>query len=779
MAEPERVANLPAECLEIGKLDEQLTSHELATLSLFDGLGSFTWFYKNPGSTVLRKCERGRIMCQQGDAGSSAFYILTTQDVLKLRRKQLAWIEGLIAATPPEKGDEIAPRFLDQTPKQLLTRKAELEAEINSFSARQTVFQQTTDEAARDRILTVGKVKLRVAASADRPKRRNLFQRLSRWLRRPAKTEVAPAFIHVDSNVPLDGKTLEASLQEGEVFGEMSCLNLAPRSATVSVVQECYMLEFMRNVLDKLYGIEQFKKKNDEIYRTRVLDKQVRQLSVFKGLTDAEFNELQTRLELVEFQAGEIIFDEHDESDCLYVVRSGLVKVIKHATALISREEQAQITWGKLAEEILAGEAAVVMPAAKPVAATPPAAKAGPPMPTAKAVPTATTPAGNLWLKLGADVQELLRQLKNKPDDKPVEETQFKIRGELNRIIRGGELHTAFGGKKSQLIAALESPVIADIVRDFADSPKSWSPARVRIFHRALLEFICPRGLPRREAHSVRTLNYLSKGEILGEIGLLTGQPRSATCLAYDQHDRGQDQSSSDLSANPSRVELVKLTRAVWLETSAKFRSNLDAAKNRRVATLRENAPVQSFGIRSLQSQTPEFEKLGLIQGQKLMLIDLEKCTRCGACVEACVDSHDDGRNRLYLDGPRFDKYLIPVTCRNCLDPVCLIGCPVGAIYKGDNGEINIRNHCIACNTCTTQCPYGSIHKSPRGATLENAPQSLIQLEHGVVIKEITEKAVVCDLCSSSNHGPACVYSCPHDAALRVDARQFFGVTEL
>src|SRR5262249_14382575 len=41
--------------------------------------------------------------------------------------------------------------------------------------------------------------------------------------------------------------------------------------------------------------------------------------------------------------------------------------------------------------------------------------------------------------------------------------------------------------------------------------------------------------------------------------------------------------------------------------------------------------------------------------------------------------------------------------------------------------------------------------------------------------KLVTERAVVCDLCSSQfGQRPACVVACPHDAALRVDARSAF-----
>ena len=37
--------------------------------------------------------------------------------------------------------------------------------------------------------------------------------------------------------------------------------------------------------------------------------------------------------------------------------------------------------------------------------------------------------------------------------------------------------------------------------------------------------------------------------------------------------------------------------------------------------------------------------------------------------------------------------------------------------------------------------------------------------------KAVTERAVVCDQCSSlSGNRQACVYACPHEAAMRVDA---------
>src|SRR5262249_23936936 len=102
-------------------------------------------------------------------------------------------------------------------------------------------------------------------------------------------------------------------------------------------------------------------------------------------------------------------------------------------------------------------------------------------------------------------------------------------------------------------------------------------------------------------------------------------------------------------------------------------------------------------------------ERLGLVEGRALMLVDLDRCTRCDQCVEACIQAHGDGRSRLYLDGPRFARFLVPATCRSCLDPICASKCPVSAIWKGDGGQIVIADWCIGCKACAEECPYGAI----------------------------------------------------------------------
>jgi Fe-S-cluster-containing dehydrogenase component len=194
-------------------------------------------------------------------------------------------------------------------------------------------------------------------------------------------------------------------------------------------------------------------------------------------------------------------------------------------------------------------------------------------------------------------------------------------------------------------------------------------------------------------------MQYLGRGSILGEIGVVRKEPRSATCVAY---------SHPGTDADATEVELVRVPAAIvynLLASSKQLRADFEKliGSREKRSEVRSKAPVEAG------AESQRAEELGLLQGQKLMLIDLDRCTRCGDCVQACINTHDDGHTRLYLDGPRFGKYLVPSSCRQCRDPVCMIGCPVGSIQQGDDGEIQIREWCIGCGLCAGQCPYDSI----------------------------------------------------------------------
>jgi CRP-like cAMP-binding protein/Fe-S-cluster-containing hydrogenase component 2 len=257
-----------------------------------------------------------------------------------------------------------------------------------------------------------------------------------------------------------------------------------------------------------------------------------------------------------------------------------------------------------------------------------------------------------------------------------------------------------------------------------------------------------------REGEVERVIAYLARGDALGEMGLVRGEPRNATCVAYRHSDAGEE--------SQGYVDLVRIDAALFAEIRARS-PEFDR-------TVRELAAKRLEQNRSRRAPTPlpHVAELGLLEGQRLMLIDERRCTRCDACVEACADTHD-GRARLIRDGPRFGHMLVPTTCRQCLDPVCMIGCPVGSIRRGELGEVRIESWCIGCGKCAESCPYDAIamhDRDPEEMAVSSAAERLALQEPAV--------AVVCDQCAELGGVPRCVYACPHEAAIRVDALDFF-----
>ncbi len=107
------------------------------------------------------------------------------------------------------------------------------------------------------------------------------------------------------------------------------------------------------------------------------------------------------------------------------------------------------------------------------------------------------------------------------------------------------------------------------------------------------------------------------------------------------------------------------------------------------------------------------------------MVIDLDKCTMCGACIAAChiennvaiVGPDEAKKNRVifWMDTVTFPEgehpntkiKIIPRPCMNCQKPLCAYVCPVNATQKGEGGIITqIFPRCIGCRYCAVACPY-------------------------------------------------------------------------
>ncbi|MSR31058.1 MAG: cyclic nucleotide-binding domain-containing protein [Gemmataceae bacterium] len=247
-------------------------------------------------------------------------------------------------------------------------------------------------------------------------------------------------------------------------------------------------------------------------------------------------------------------------------------------------------------------------------------------------------------------------------------------------------------------------------------------------------------------------LNYTGPGGVVGEIALMThlaelkgktvSVGRTATATALDH------------------VDLVSISgqdfRAI-LESFPKVRDAMVAIALERLEDIKRQQKKHQH------SPLDDFLRQGLMEARSLLVLDLEKCTRCDECTKACADTHQ-GVTRLVREGLRFENYLIASSCRSCLDPYCMVGCPVDAIHRGQKKEMIIEDWCIGCGKCAENCPYGNInmHPFPTGETADDPDHP------GRKIAVLQQKATMCDLCESVDGQPSCVYACPHDAAHRI-----------
>jgi Fe-S-cluster-containing dehydrogenase component len=271
------------------------------------------------------------------------------------------------------------------------------------------------------------------------------------------------------------------------------------------------------------------------------------------------------------------------------------------------------------------------------------------------------------------------------------------------------------------------------------------------------------------------TAKSTAQPSYFGEIGCLADWPAAADVFPLEHRDARRTATCTALD----HVELVRIDRDC-------FRGLLDAVPALKAEVLKSAARRLgvSPGARSQEpgasvSHSPplplapslaplrrEFVEQGLYNAQRLLVLDLEACTRCDECTKACSDTHQ-GITRLVREGLRIDKWLVASSCRSCSDPYCLVGCPVDAIHRDGQGkQIQIESHCIGCGLCANNCPYGNInmHPLPKGDALQHT-------------------ATTCDLCSSIV-GPAnwkhvsCVFACPHNAAFRMTGDELWSELE-
>lgn len=177
------------------------------------------------------------------------------------------------------------------------------------------------------------------------------------------------------------------------------------------------------------------------------------------------------------------------------------------------------------------------------------------------------------------------------------------------------------------------------------------------------------------------------------------------------------------------------------------------------------------------------------------MVIDLDRCTGCQACVMACkaennvpaVGANEAKRGRVIswmqvlteTDEQHHGSKMrfIPRPCLQCDDPPCTKVCPVYATYRNPEGIVaQIYARCIGCRFCMAACPYNAKYFNWYSYQKEAPGQNP---DVSVREKGVVEKCTFChhrlqkarELALAEKRGfdpldyvPACAEACPAKA---------------
>ena len=284
---------------------------------------------------------------------------------------------------------------------------------------------------------------------------------------------------------------------------------------------------------------------------------------------------------------------------------------------------------------------------------------------------------------------------------------------------------------------------------------------------------------------SHRTTSYLGKGQLFGLEELAYNALRSSGSPSRTLQNSLRavgfldtlfipaEVFAEEILAHVGRSELPKAAADLLLQSS----DERDHCGGDRRSNLRRRSGIMdersAEGWQGHPDPTGQrFQTTGLLEfivqhrmnnGQQAMVIDLHRCTRCDDCVTACAVAHD-GNPRFVREGVSHGRLQFVQACMHCSDPVCMIGCPTGAIARDQaSGVVEIHEAiCVGCGTCASNCPYENI-RMVEVFDAEGRVYRDSQSEKPIM------KATKCDMCSRQPAGPACVQACPHDALVRID----------
>ncbi|HET9515005.1 MAG TPA: 4Fe-4S dicluster domain-containing protein [Gemmatimonadales bacterium] len=181
------------------------------------------------------------------------------------------------------------------------------------------------------------------------------------------------------------------------------------------------------------------------------------------------------------------------------------------------------------------------------------------------------------------------------------------------------------------------------------------------------------------------------------------------------------------------------------------------------------------------------------------MVIDLDRCTGCQACVVACktennippTGTEEAGRRRSISwirlarveegeHGGSTGAALVPVPCMHCENPPCVKVCPASATMIGSDGLVSqVYARCIGCRYCTTACPYTVRSFNWKRFDWPESMEPGLNPDVSIRPKGVVEKCSFCNHrlqraadraraegrpLEDGEYVPACVQSCPAGA---------------
>ncbi len=188
------------------------------------------------------------------------------------------------------------------------------------------------------------------------------------------------------------------------------------------------------------------------------------------------------------------------------------------------------------------------------------------------------------------------------------------------------------------------------------------------------------------------------------------------------------------------------------------------------------------------------------------MVVDLDKCTGCQACVVACqaennipINTKDYFLQRRAYEWIRIERYwegeypnikarFMPVLCQHCENAPCEPVCPVYATYRNEEGlNVQVYNRCVGTRYCINNCPYQVRMFNFWHPNWPNRLENQLNPDVTVRSRGITEKCTFCvqrirraeievearggerlndDRINGGNYDPACVQACPTNALM-------------